>query len=658
MASTDLQGYFNTIRTASGGEAVRDAIINAAKSIRTSANNAATLGGVDSSQFALRSEYDKLVTDLYSKINFDTIDAWEDDDYVKESQNVMTSGNLYEILHQYLRPALASVMHYEIDPETDKETKKAIQDYLNNLKKAKDDMYKALKAKTKVTLTNNSFRDFVEVINHIDDSVPNLESGSFSKNGTYYADKVAQTTAYTAFDSIKVNISDSELKVNGSSSENNTTKYPPEGKLFGSFNVNIPNASTARSSSSSSRLSGTEGVDENGLLESKEITENGTYIAADESLNGYKSVSVNVTEPVVSGELTVTFMNGPDVIGEPVVVPAYGTATYTGETPINNDDPTQEFYGWFPVPVRVTSDMTCEALFRAPTSTINNDEISDDWETICNNTGRNYSIGEYKSLNIGTVSDKNYGNLIMQKVADWGNGAIWCSKTVISGSLINGPITAWPASNVRKFLNNDFLDILASTYDGQVIVDSLIEHRLITMCPYTNWEHASITETRGHYDTFCEMETVDKIWIPSIYELAGFNSGYVQDNLVNGVTRNVYNNVIYGIEQNGYSYDILAGYTVKLEVDNPQSQYRNGPVLRFDAGTVFPDEGSPLKKTSSTNTSSVVDYMTRSIRNYGNPNASSEMLFNYHIVTSEGTAFSAALNRSVGTPAFPICFSV
>lgn len=667
MASTDLENFFKIIRTESSGEAVRDAIINSAKIIRTAANNSATLGGIDASLFAIRDEYDKLVSKMYDKVKYDTVETWDDDQYVVNSENIMTSGNLYELLEQYLRPALSSVMHYEIDPYTDNETKSAINNYLKNIQKAKDDMFTAIQAKTNIKSVSNTtagtsgstaapviqgyilFRDFGEIIRHLDDTTPKLESGRFTKNDTYDAGK--GTTEYRAYESIEVNLSDSELKVSGSSSENHTTKYPPEGKLFGSFNVNVANASQARYASSSSRTGGVAGenVDDNGMLDVKEIVENGNYSAASETLTGYKTVTVMVTEPKVSGEFTVTFVNGADELLS-ISVPAYGNAKYTGDVPVNNDDPSQEFYGWYPVPDRVIENMTCQALFRPATKIVDTAEIQDDWATIVQKTGRSYNVGDYKSLEIGTVSNVNYGTLIMQKVADWGNGAIWCSKTILPTTQLGGGMTAWPTSAPRRFLNNDFLDIMAASSDGQIVVDNLIPHDIITMNAFTNWKHCDITSVYGHYNTMCEMTTTDKVWVPSIYEMAELSSSEV----INLEKANLENNtwsLLYGFEQHGQSYSLLKAFGCPPSLITDPTYTNRGPYPSLNS-SAFPGGESPLKKYMATNTSLNRGYTLRTVKSYGHGTHSETLLYNYWSINMTGTEYDH------GDSNYAICFSI
>lgn len=654
MASSDLEQYFTIIRTASRGEAVRDAIINAAKNIRGAANNSKTLGGIDYSLFATRTEYDKLVTELYRKINYDSAADLENDTYALNSENVMTSGNMYDILQSYLRPALSTIMHYESDPLAEKETKKAVELYLTYLLTAKEEMYAAIKAKTKPQWQNHDFRDFEYMIQHITDQVPELDSGRFTKDGEY--DAGANTVEYRAYETIDVNVPDSELKVQGSTSENNSTHTPPEGKLYSSFNVNVPNASSARTSTVSGRSGGSGGtqVDENGLMEKKDIDQNGTYSASGDAVSGYKLVSVHVKEKDANGTYKVRFLNGDDVLSEQDV-PAYGSAYYDGSELTNPNDASDEteFYGWSPVPLRVTMDMDCQAQFRVPNPNPDPLEITDSWEDIVGCRGDKYDIGSYKSLNIGSVSGSNYGNLIFQKVGNGTSNAtsVWISKTLLNLSSANHSWGPWPTCGVRKFLNNDFIDVLSATSDGELIADNVVPMQLVTMAPWTNWPNINITSE--YYRTFCEYKTIDEFWVPSIFEMAGNKHFYTNDPDVDGYKKII---KIHLNERRTYSdpevgllptsswvepfVPYIWGYEWHADSATDYSGAYGGTDIAMDQDRRQYDITAKVPgnyiKYRSTNTSQAADYTLRTICRYGNHNASTTLIHNYWRVGSTG----------------------
>ena len=518
MASSDLESYFNTIRTAKSGEVVRDAIINAAKSMKTASTNAGSLNGVDAKNFAKSDDFLRLRQDIYDKLSYDELSDLEDDEHALISQNVMTSGNLYAYMQQYLRPALKKIMHYENDPLENIETKEAVIQYLTLLETAKLSMFEAISAKSKPDENPALFRDFAQLINDITDDIPVLiDNVKISKDGTYDANK--GVTYQRAYESIDVDVKD--LTVTGSFSDNNSVHYPPAGKLFSQVTVNVNTRSSVRASGGRGRTTGSgDGeITEGGLLKTLMATENITYNAFNDGYEGYETISVHVTEPEVSGTFTVTFLNGQDTLGEPVTVAAYETAYYEGETPVSQEDPNKEFVGWAPTPYRVTSNMDCYAVFRDPIPGTSG-EISDSWEEIIANRGTNYQIGEYKSLSLGTVNNRNYGTLIFEKVLNGGEGGAnssWVSRTVVPMSLI-GSLDRWPTCSARTFLNGEFMDYLSTNTDGELLANAVLPIKKYTLTRWIDWEGAEATrraEMQG------ELETIDQFWVPSFQEMFG-----------------------------------------------------------------------------------------------------------------------------------------
>lgn len=150
------------------------------------------------------------------------------------------------------------------------------------------------------------------------------------------------------------------------------------------------------------------------------ITSNGSYSASAEGMDGFSSVTVNVTDSGSgsggsggSGSgggdsgygdeedlptYTVTFTNpdDPDFENVEVEVKYGGEAEYTGVTPTKEGN--YKFVKWDPVPIHVEADMTCKPIFHNLDA-----EIEDSWVTICENKGADYEIGEYKKLPLGAV---------------------------------------------------------------------------------------------------------------------------------------------------------------------------------------------------------------------------------------------------------------
>jgi len=671
MASSDLRSFFKIIESASSGEAVRDAIIDAAKTLKTSAANAGSLNGVPASEFAIRTEYERAMEDIWAKLAFDLAEALEDDEYALRSENVMTSGNLYTIIGTYLRPAFGTIMHYEIDPKTNMETLAACESYLKTLTDTKKKMIDAVKAKKKIADMNFDFRGLAEIINHIADDIPELEAGNFDKNKVYDAGE--NYTYYRAYSSIKVNVPDSELKVEGKFDDNHVTHYPPEGKLFSSVSINLPNSTAAKTTSTSGRTGGSttkptqsgksenpeeneeeiKKVDENGLLEMKDIDANGTFVASEtDACDGYKMVSVHVKEPKVSGTFKVTFYNGNDPLEEQEVR-AYSSAQYSGSIPLNHEDAALEFKGWSPVPVRVTSDMDVYAQFGEPVEGTAG-EISDSWDDIVACAGTKYNVGDYKSLTIGSVSDKQYGTLIMEKVGSGHSNSLWCSKTLFRNTMI-GTIASWPTSGVRKFLNGEFLEVLSTLSDGATIVNALVPTTIYTSAPWCEWEDVQISHL---FETRCEMQTVDEIWIPSLYEMSGANLTETYKTLIhhhlndrnagsmeygpmgiNSWSEPFLPN-IYGYEQHEKILDMSSAYGgVTISVDG-EERY---PILT-------PNTPEKYKKVQCTNTSTYTGYTLRTIKNYGYPNGGGSNIHGYWGISENG-------DFSGGGDWYPICFA-
>ncbi len=98
---------------------------------------------------------------------------------------------------------------------------------------------------------------------------------------------------------------------------------------------------------------------------------------------------------------TVYFYNGSTLLQTVTNVAYGGSATYTGDTPVSEDDETAEFEGWSPSPTNITGNTTCYAQYA---STVEDAEIEDDWETIVANIAAGtaeYMVGNYKELDLG-----------------------------------------------------------------------------------------------------------------------------------------------------------------------------------------------------------------------------------------------------------------
>lgn len=621
MASSDLERYFNIILSAEGGEEVRDAIINAAKLMKSITKNAGSLGGHTPDYFALANPYLIWYETNITKFGFDDIDDLSDADYARDSTNVVSSGTLYGVLLKYMKPAFKNIFNYENDPNDSKKAEVAVTDYLSKLFGIKSDIGKALKAKGKKLTQAKDFRYYAELIRTIDEGIPELvDPDDFTENKEY--DAMQGKTYPAAYSRFRVKLDKTKYLVEGSGDENGKTYTPPEGKLFSSFNVNIKTRSgvnsTVRSATGKRGKSSTgedDILDENGMLENFVITANDTYYASDEGAEGFRSVSVHVTEPEVGDQkFTVTFYNGEEQLGDPVTVIAYDSAYYDGPTPVSKEDPDNKiFSGWIPSPLRVTQNLDCQAQFidrTAPSA----GEITDSWTEIVRNRGANYDFGSYKSLTIGTIGGKNYGTLIMEKVG-MGEGpstSTWLSKTCFNKTLVGNPFP-WPESDARTFLNNTLLEYMAKTPDGEAIVNGLVPVRKACITAFPR----SVYDGKVSYGI---LHTTDRIWIPSFAEMFGtenYATAYEEAiRLYHEETRIDAMGPSYPSEdlRDSYCYADNSSASVSWET------YEMSPGRHELRYTITSPEW--FTKYSCSNTSQQVTYGTRSVGHFGHANLS------------------------------------
>lgn len=121
---------------------------------------------------------------------------------------------------------------------------------------------------------------------------------------------------------------------------------------------------------------------------------------ATKSVTADRSVYAAYTKTVRT--YTVTFKNGTITLQTVQDVPYGGSATYTGETPVDAEHG-YPFDGWNPEPTNIVGDTVCMAHFDVPYEV---SEITDSWETImakvANGTAAStYKIGMYKPIDLG-----------------------------------------------------------------------------------------------------------------------------------------------------------------------------------------------------------------------------------------------------------------
>lgn len=243
----------------------------------------------------------------------------------------------------------------------------------------------------------------------------------------------------------------------------------------------------------------------------------------------------NVTEPLTVNAVytstvrryTVKFYNGSTLLQTVENVAYGGTATYTGETPVDETNG-YEFEGWSPSPTNITGNTSCYAQFASPLV----GTISDSWEDIiaaCNDGtyATKYSIGDTKEINLGTE-----GYVTMQIVAmdtdvkadGTGTAPItWISEYLLmnshrmnprlvsttdeeTGSTVytegTGAIGGWEKCEMRRYLKETI----------KPLIPEVVRNAIVPVTKYTKI-----------YDAFGsavnDATTTDDVWIPSASEI-------------------------------------------------------------------------------------------------------------------------------------------
>lgn len=532
--ANDIEVYKKHILNDKPGENVRDNIILAVKQIGGATANAASLNGVPASEFATKDNEWKI---WYGKLEmatkYDTIQDLEGDngaDLASKSMHAMTSGNMHEMIRRYIRPSLRKCMHYQTDPEENSSAKDAVLAYLDTIKDAKDDMRKSLIAKGQNPKNAKSFVDFARMISQIGDENPELvKNQKFDKQQEYNAneDNEDPTKTYAYGKKFEVDVTDVFESKTISSGENNSTVTAPDGKLFKEVHVNI--SGSTGGSLGSGRTGGLSNAEiEAGEGSTKLFTENGTFLAEEDGVQGWPNISVHVKLPGVGANVSfkVTFKASEegDILDE-VQVPAWGVARYTKDLP---EPPSESliFSGWDPVPCNVISDMTVIAKFKQKGSAVAN-EITDDWATIIAARGAGYDIGSFKSMELGTLGTHNYGTMIFKKVYEGEDGttSTWVSDTVIPSSYGEGWGDNWATVPFRNFLQNQFIEELLDDENGSLLVQNVLPVRKKAI---GNWSEShkgpggqDIEDFAGRRRQYVEHTTIDRFWVPSASELFG-----------------------------------------------------------------------------------------------------------------------------------------
>lgn len=357
---------------------------------------------------------------------------------------------------------------------------------LERLIDTKNGLREIITAKGVPVSESDTFNSYIDKIAAIKSDLAEV---SITANGTYKA----SDQGVDGFSSVTVNV---ETGGSGGASlgsktitENgiyNATKEGLDG--YYSVDVNVPNA---------------------GKLIDKTITNVGTFNPSDDGADGYSSVTVDIDPETISAptdKFTVNFYDGSDnLLLQVLDVPYGGFAEYPNVGGIKADPSFGTFYGWNPPPNNIKRNTNCYARYSAEGRPTETNEIIQSWETIieAEDKGLSIPIGMFKRLHLGVVDGINYGSIRMQKVYE-GEGAstsTWVAMDLVPVSKYldsTDPFDAWDGSDLRTYLNGEFFTNIMP----QVLKDAIV--------PVTKF-------SQGYNNQ--EVQTLDKIWIPSFTEL-------------------------------------------------------------------------------------------------------------------------------------------
>ncbi|MBP5710564.1 MAG: hypothetical protein J6W84_06265 [Bacteroidales bacterium] len=254
---------------------------------------------------------------------------------------------------------------------------------------------------------------------------------------------------------------------------------------------------------------------------------------------------------------TVYFYNGSTLLQTVNNVPYGGTATYTGETPV--DPQGGDFLTFQPTGANITGTTNCYAQF---TAVYEYAEITDSWQDILdaidNGTYKaKYKVGNYKPIDFGSR-----GILNMQIVAfdadDLANGDGTAPITWISDNLMfhhmnpdistdeqgyriegTGAIGGWNKCAMRSYLKETIKPLILQNVRNRIV---------------------EVTKSSVGYDTTGEIVlnelTSDDVWIPSAREIFGaefgaetvgtvYNKVFNNSNLGSRIKKGANNNTAY-----------------------------------------------------------------------------------------------------------------
>ena len=531
----DISDYIKNILGSSAGETVRDAIISCAKYINQSGQSSGSLAGKDASYYASFDYFGELIKKVANISFTDKLT-----NALPDSQMCVSSGVLFDDL-KMIDQALQDILNLEVQPSEDAgdvNLIKRITRELNDIEIIRMNLAEAIESKRSETSSglpleiknSTTFRDYADIINGfvMNDNI-NVISDPFivKSDGKQNAGK---GSAYAVVDAREY-----EYKLTTKSYSQNVSNDTP-GKDYAGFESVQVNVTTRSGSGRSSvgRATGKNGesIDDDGMMDTKIITENtpDEGITPDEDgAVGWRHISVQITEPEWDPNATfkVTFKlkenEHEQFLYEAKDVPFDGYATYEGEEPQSSQSG-YYFCGWEPSPRHIRFDTTCYAQFTnvAPSS----EEISYSWEEIAEAAGGNCPIGGWKTLTLndcqrewGTSGEQytipfSQHPIRMRKVASGEDGttSTWLAMDALQPLQVNRTGSSvywaqdfcsrkWSTSNARTFLNGDFYT--------KAIPDTIRS----AIVPVTKYSMVAFGMA------IVEEETIDMIWIPSVREL-------------------------------------------------------------------------------------------------------------------------------------------
>lgn len=506
---SDISGYIKQIETATRGEQVRDAIIDALKAINNG-GNVLSLNGISANKFVTRDEWD-LVFPLLDSV-------------VDNSDKGVKSDGIYSKLIEIAG---------DIDEYVNRETtsSSSIAGKLSEAVSSIKEIAMAIKRKTgDFDINNAALSSFASAIDGIEGTTDmNITDIHITKNGTY-PDTNQGGNTNDVYSSVTVEVQPEIIK------NKSITKVDSEGKFtlriadetgenkekdgYDEVSIDVsgqlkdltldPNKISSNPAKEVTHVFASNETGETGASadiigykkvtldiqekfapltieidpsQTEEITFDATKGAGYDgggSLYGYNIVKVKCVE--ASGPFIVRFWNENELLKTVENVQKHSTVTYDGPNPTRDG---QTFTGWNPRPYDVISNMDCYAEFKEGTAAVSpSGQVGDSWNDIVNSGGADIPIGATKtlfveehecsltSLDLDVAVTVPRQGIDMVKVASnmYGHTSVWMSKTSLSYKVrlyekpydfaVSGPTydpVGFPDSDLQKYLDGEFL---------------------------------------------------------------------------------------------------------------------------------------------------------------------------------------------------------